>query len=115
MPDQNKPGSSGPPSADWKAEDAYWRKEHPNQPYADKNRSYEDYAPAYRIGVEAAEKHSDKSFDEVEEELATNYHRAEAGSPLPWDTVRPAVRAAWDKIGGVVSPRDSDRGIRGSI
>jgi hypothetical protein len=115
MPEEKTPGQSGQPSVDWKTEDDYWRKQHPNQPYADKNRSYEDYAPAYRFAVEAVGKYPDKSFDDVEDELALNYHRAEPGFPLPWDTVHPAVRAAWDRLGGVLSPRDSDRGIRGSI
>jgi hypothetical protein len=115
MPDEKKPGQSGQPSVDWKTEDTYWRNQHTNQPYADKARSYEDYAPAYRIAVEAVEKHPDKSFDEIEEELATNYHRAEPGSALPWDTARPAVRAAWDRLAGVLGPRDFDRGIRGNL
>ena len=113
MPDQDKRSSER--EADWKSEDAYWREQHRNQPYADKARSYEDYAPAYRVGVEGVGKYGDKTYDEVEESLATDYEHAEPGSPLPWDTVRPAARAAWDRLAGVISPRDSDRGIRGSI
>jgi len=120
MPDENNPsgkrqqeGSSTAP-VDWKKEDAYWREKHGNQPYADKSRSYEDYAPAYRVGVEGAGKHSGRSYEEIEEELESEYGQAER-AVLPWDTVRPAVRAAWDRLAGVVGPRDFDRGIRGSI
>jgi hypothetical protein len=115
MSDESKPGASERPSANWETENAYWQREHSKQAYADKSLSYEDYAPAYRFAVEAVEKYPDKDFDEVEEELARNYHRAEPGFPAPWDTVRPAVRAAWDRVAGVVAPRDFDRGIRGSI
>ena len=100
---------------DWNSEEAYWRKQHQNQPYADKNRSYDDYAPAYRVGVEGAAKYSDKDYDEVEDSLASDYQQAEPGSALPWDTVRPAVKAAWDRLGGVITPRDPDRGMRDSI
>jgi len=120
MPDPNDRPTTGKPAsgatgADWQREEAYWREQHNRQPYADKNRSYDDYAPAYRVGFEAARKHAGKEYDEVEESLATDYEHAEPGSALPWDTVRPAARAAWDRLAGVISPRDSDRGIRGSI
>ena len=107
-------GSKGSP-VDWTQEEAYWRKQHSNQPYADKNRSYEDYAAAYRLGVEGALKHAGRDYDEVEESLAADWKRAQTGSAIPWDTVRPAVRAAWDRLGGVISLRDQDRGMRGSI
>ena len=120
MPDLNDRSTTGAPSRsttgpDWLREEAYWREQHSRQPYADKTRSYEDYALAYRVGFEAAAKYAGKDYDEVEESLATDYEHAEAGSALPWDTVRPAARAAWDRLAGVISPRDSDRGIRGSI
>ena len=35
-----------------------------------------------------------------------------AGAALPWDTVRPAVNAMWDRLGGIISPRDPSRGVR---
>jgi hypothetical protein len=121
MSDQIQPtedkgrGGAGRTAPDWKTEEAYWREQHSKQPYADKNRAYEDYAAAYRVAVEGAGKHAGKEYDEVEHSLATEYERAQAGSAIPWDTVRPAARAAWDRLSGVISPRDSDRGIRGSI
>ncbi|MFL6513956.1 MAG: hypothetical protein ACJ8M1_02925 [Chthoniobacterales bacterium] len=109
-----KPSSSGR-GVDWQSEEAHWREAHGNQPYADKDRSYDDYATAYRVGAEGAGKYQGRSYDEVEQNLATDYAHADPGSAIPWDTVRPAVRAAWDRLSGVISPRDSDRGVRGSI
>jgi hypothetical protein len=100
---------------DWAAEEAYWRKQHSQQPYADKSLSYDAYAPAYRLGYEGAGKYAGRDYDEVESSLATDWKEAQPGSAIPWDTVRPAVRAAWDRLSGVISPRDSDRGVRGSI
>ena len=102
-------------ATDWTSEDAYWRSQHSNQAYADKNRPYEDYAAAYRVGVEGIEKYAGRDYDEVEQSLATDYQKAQPGSAIPWDTARPAVRAAWDRLSGVISPRDTDRGTRGSI
>ena len=55
MPDQNNPTTAS--DIDWNREDAYWREQHQNQPYADKRGSYEDYAAAYRVGVEGAGKY----------------------------------------------------------
>src|SRR5213080_4666068 len=83
-------GDSG--GVDPEKEAAYWREQHAKQPYA-KNYSY----------------------DEVEESVAADYEEAKPGSALPWDTVRPAASAVFDRLGGVIGPRDSDRGIRGSI
>ena len=93
-------------------EEAYWREQHAKQPYADKNRTYEDYAPAYRTGVKAASKYKGKTFEEIEGDLALDYEKAQPGSALPWDHARPAVKAAWDKVSGVIAPRDPDRGMR---
>ncbi len=48
------------------AEDAYWRAEHKNQDYAG-GRSYDDFAPAYRVGYSGYR--PDARFDEAEAEL----------------------------------------------
>jgi hypothetical protein len=93
-------------------EEAYWREQHAKQPYADKNRSYEEYAPAYRTGAEAAGKHAGKKFEEIEDDIALDYEKARPEEALPWDHARPAVKAAWDKLAGVLGPRDVDRGVR---
>ena len=53
-------------------EEAYWLEHHEKQPFADKNSPYKDYAHAYRTGHEAAVKHSDKGWDEIETEIAEN-------------------------------------------
>jgi len=96
----------------WELAEAHWREHHAKQPYADKNLSYEQYAPAYRTGHEAVSKYTGKKFEEIEQDLALDYQKHRPGSGLPWDTVRPAVKAEWDRIGGILGARDSDRGIR---
>jgi len=95
-------------------EAAYWREQHSKQPYA-KNSSYDQYEHAYRTGYTSFQKFRGKKFDEVEESVANDYETGKPDSALPWDTVRPAVSSVWDKMSGVVGPRDFDRGIRGSI
>jgi hypothetical protein len=96
-------------------EEKYWREQHEKQPYAEKGRSYQHYAPAYRAGYEAAAKHAGKKFEEIETDLALDYEKARPDDALPWDHARPAVKAAWDRIGGVIAPRDVDRGTRSGM
>jgi hypothetical protein len=110
---QRRTGSSTS-AADWTKEEAYWREHHSKQSYAE-NRAYEDYATAYKVGFEGAGKYTGRDYDEVEQSLASDYERAQPGSGIPWDSARPAVRAAWDRLAGIISPRDPDRGTRGSI
>jgi hypothetical protein len=89
-----------------------WREHHSTQPYAAGERSYEDYLPAYRTAHAAYEKHAGKEFEEVEDDIALDYEKHHPGAALPWDEARAAVRSAWDKLGGVIGPRDPTRGIR---
>src|SRR2546429_4046475 len=95
-------------------ETAYWREQHSKQPYA-KNYSYEQFEHAYRTGYSSFSKYPGKKFDEVEESVASDYDTEKPGSALPYDTVRPAISSVWDRMAGVIGPRDPDRGIRGAI
>jgi hypothetical protein len=95
-------------------EAAYWREQHPKQPYA-KSGSYEQFEHAYRTGYSSFLKYPGKKFDEVEESVAADYDTEKPGSALPYDTVRPAISSVWDRMAGVIGPRDPDRGIRGAI
>jgi phage tail tape-measure protein len=56
------------------AEDAYWRENHSRQPYA-KDRSYDEYAPAYRTGYEGASRHFTPGtrFEDAESKLRQDY------------------------------------------
>ena len=95
-------------------EAAYWRRQHSKQPYA-KDYSYDQFEHAYRTGYDAFFNYPGQTFDEVEGSVAADYEQAKPASALPWDTVRPAASAVWDRLGGVIAPRDPDRGVRGSI
>jgi hypothetical protein len=104
-----------PKPVDLTAEEKYWREHHDTQPHATEGTTYEHFAPAYRVGVEAATKYPGKEFHEIEDDVALDYEKHRIGSALPWDNVRGASRAAWSKVSGLISPRDPSRGIRGSI
>jgi hypothetical protein len=105
---------SKPMERDPEKEAVYWREQHSKQPYA-KDYSYEQFEHAYRTGYSSFLKYPGKKFDEVEESVAADYDAEKPGSALPYDTVRPAISSVWDRMAGVIGPRDPDRGIRGAI
>ena len=102
-------------SIDLTAEEKYWQEHHQSQPHAEEGTTYEQFAPAYRVGAEAATRHPGKDFHEIEDDIALDYEKHQIGSALPWDRVRGASKAAWSKVSGLNSPRDPSRGMRGSI
>jgi hypothetical protein len=96
-------------------EEAHWQKQHEEQDYAREDLSYKHYAPAYRTGYEGVTKYPGMGFDEVEHLLALDYEKYRLGSPLAWEDAQAPMRAAWDRLAGVMAPRDVSRGIRSGI
>ena len=79
------------------AEDAFWRAEHPNQPYG-KEAPYDDYEVAYRTGYESypLPYSASATFEEAEPELRRRYQAT--GAKLSWDKAREAARLAWLRV-----------------
>jgi len=97
-------------------EDAYWRENHSNEPYYDRNYSYDDYQGAYRTGYEGFGRFgtSGKRYEEIEPELRRDYERNYSGSRLSWDKARAATRAAWHRLeSGAHSDRSTGAGSTG--
>ena len=97
-------------------EEKYWRENHAKQEWAQGEAlGYEHYGPAYRTGYEGVMKYAGRQYHEIETDLARDYEKNDANPAIPWDRARPAVKAAWSRVSGVVGPRDTDRGMRGGI
>lgn len=88
-------------------EDAYWREAHRNEPYFNRENSYDDYAPAYRVGYTAQANHPGQSFEEAEDDLKADYNRERGGSRLGWEKAKDATRAAWNRVTGAGSTNTS--------
>jgi len=83
------------------AEDAYWRSNHANRPYYEKDYNYDnDYRPAYEYGWTSASQHKGKSFNEAESDLARGWEKTKAKSRLGWDKAKFATRDAFDRMSG---------------
>jgi hypothetical protein len=81
-------------------EERHWRSNFHREIYYRQGMTYDDYAPAYRIGGEAHGRYGDASFEDVEDKLANDYQRARGGSRLEWDHAKDATRAAWARVKG---------------
>lgn len=78
-------------------EEEYWRGRYEAEPYFDRGHTFDDYAPAYRLGGLSRRRYPDGRFEEVEQSLALEYEAGRGQSRLDWERARPAVIAAWDR------------------
>jgi len=87
-------------SVDPAAEDDYWRRHWNSRPYTDRDRDYEHYRPAYRLGWESRHRYPDRSWEELEPHLANEWdrHRDRGRASLKWDEARLAARDAWRRL-----------------
>jgi hypothetical protein len=87
------------------AEDAYWRDNYSTASYYDRNRTYDDYAPAYRLGYSSYGRYP--SYDVAETELERDWERAKDKSRLSWEQAKHATRDAWHRVERAI-PGDFD-------
>ncbi|MDB5967483.1 MAG: hypothetical protein JWQ72_3983, partial [Polaromonas sp.] len=85
------------------AEEAYWRENYNREPYYQSGRSFDDYAPAYRMGVSGYNQYAGSSYDERENEFESQWEGSRGGSALSWPEASAASRAAWTRAGSQVS------------
>jgi uncharacterized protein (TIGR02284 family) len=79
------------------AEEAFWRENYTREPYYEQGRSFDDYGPAYRLGLTGRTRYED-DWTTVEPRLATEWNSTRGSSSLEWQQARPASRAAWDRV-----------------
>ena len=81
------------------AEDAYWQRAFITEPYFNRDYSYDDYGPAYRMGYMIRGSHPDRSWDEVEPALMNVWETSKGESRLTWEEAREAGQSAWQHAG----------------
>ncbi len=86
------------------AEEAYWREQYTREPYYDATRSYDDYAPAYRLGLYGRSNYTG-SFDDAQNDLAVYWDSRKESSSLSWPDAEAASRAAWMRADEQLSSR----------
>jgi uncharacterized protein (TIGR02284 family) len=78
------------------AEEAYWRDNYDKQPYYQQGRSWDDYEPAYRLGLTGRTRYEDP-WTSVEPRLASEWDSTRGNSSLNWQHAGPAANAAWQR------------------
>jgi hypothetical protein len=91
-------GKSAAEAVNPTAEETFWRETYVREPYYVHGRSFAYYAPGFRAGWEGRVLHDGRSFDEAESALKANYLLARTELSAEWSDVRPAARAAWDRV-----------------
>lgn len=79
-------------------EEAYWRENYTSRPYVANGARFEDYAPAYRYGVDSYQRNPDRSFEDAENDMKTEWDTAKGTSNLSWDRARAASRDSWQRL-----------------
>lgn len=75
--------------------DGHWRGKLQDASYYKAGYTFDDYAPAYRAGREAAGQAGGRSWADAENALRANWDRLKGGSRLSWDEASAACQAAW--------------------
>ena len=78
-------------------EHSHWKEAHTRQPYYVEGYSYDDYGPAYAIGLRDVHHHPGRPYDDVQESLAADWDAYRGKSRLSWPEASPAARDAWDR------------------
>ena len=77
-------------------EEAYWRNNYSREPYYESGREFDEYGPAYRLGVTGRTRSAD--WNQAETTMASEWETARGGSSLSWPQAKNASRAAWDRV-----------------
>lgn len=85
-------------AVDSAAEDAYWRNNYPKSDYAEENRSYKDYRPAYEYGWTSRARLGDRPYAEIEAELENGWDKAKGDCKLAWTQAKRATSDAWHRL-----------------
>lgn len=80
------------------AHEAYWRDNYTNEPYYQAGRNFDDYGPAYRLGLSGYTEYRG-DFAGSDARLADAWESRREGSTLSWNDARRASRAAWERAG----------------
>lgn len=85
------------------AEDAHWRQNYLSQPYVKSGASYDDYAPAYKLGYERYPEYHGRSWEDAEPRLQSEWASRRGSSRLEWNDARHATRDAFNRTRDAVS------------
>lgn len=78
------------------AEETYWRDNYTREPYFESGRTFDDYAPAYRLGLTGRTQF--ENWGVAEPRLQSEWEKTRGTSTLDWAKAQHASRAAWNRV-----------------
>ena len=92
-------GDRAAEAADPRDDLGHFEQIHHTMPYYVSGYDWNDYAPAYRYGLDTWERFQGQALDAAESQLQGGWEaNARFGSRLPWAQARPAVAHAWQSL-----------------
>jgi uncharacterized protein (TIGR02271 family) len=78
-------------------DDSYYRN-HFQSNYATGGDAYDDYSPAYTYGSQMRGQYAGRQWDDVENDLRTDWETRNHGGVSTWEKMKAAVRHGWDRM-----------------
>lgn len=79
------------------AEHEFWRTQFQGRPYFTHGTPYEQYGPAFQFGWQSYAAHPDKTFNDIEPQLARDWESRRGQSQLSWKHAKGATYDAWHR------------------
>jgi len=80
-------------------EERFWHRYFRSEPYHDPLLAYEDYAPAYRLGVfHRLGRAGYRTWQDCEAELHLLWDHYKVASLLDWERASEPIHAAWQRV-----------------
>jgi len=98
-------------SIDPDVEEACWPENAARRPCVGDGKTFNEFRPACRYGVDGHRQFEGRPFDGLARELTRNLDRVKGTSSLTWENTELAARDAWQRLRDFVertTPSDSD-------
>lgn len=76
----------------------HWRDHLFGCPFYREGLDFDDYGPAFKLGIHVFLRSHGRSFADVKDELGDSYERTRGASRLDWNDASPAASAAWQRM-----------------
>lgn len=91
-------GHKASDSADSSGNLGHFRQIFESMPYYVSGRTWDDYGPAYRYGIDTYREHRQRGLEGAEAQLQAGWDGAKRGSTLLWSETRDAIEHAWREL-----------------
>ena len=85
-------------TGEWNRDRPWWRDNYSTRPYASADCGFDAYEPAYLFSYHSLTRYHGRRWDQVESNLRSDWQHFEGRGQAKWESVKDAVRDAWENI-----------------